>query len=142
MVRSYVGRAWVSIREDEFAAEAMGVPTARFKLLAYAFGGFIGGVVGVFFVHSQQYISPLSFTLFENILILMLVVMGGLGTFIGPFIGAFIWIVFLQLAQDIPLIQAHPELRFALLGLMLVILMIYRPQGLAARARVSLLMQR
>lgn len=142
VVRSYVGRAWVSIREDEYAAEAMGVPTARYKLFAYAFGGFIGGVVGVFFAHSQQYVSPLSFTLFENILILMLIVMGGLGTFIGPFIGAFIWIVFLQLAQDIPFIQTHPELRFALLGLMLVILMIYRPQGLAARARVSLLMQR
>jgi branched-chain amino acid transport system permease protein len=141
MVRSYVGRAWVSIREDEHAAEAMGVPTARYKLLAYAFGGFIGGVVGVFFAHSQQYISPLSFTLFENILILMLIVMGGLGTFIGPFIGAFIWIVFLQLALDIPLIQTHPEIRFALLGFMLVILMIYRPQGIAARARVNLMMQ-
>lgn len=139
LVRSYVGRAWVAIRENELAAEAMGVPTRRFKLLAYASGGFVGGVVGVFFAHTQQYVSPLSFTLFENILILMLVVMGGLGTFVGPFIGALIWIVFLQLAQDLPFIQAHPELRFALLGALLVLLMIYRPQGLAARARVSLL---
>lgn len=140
VVRSYVGRAWVAIRENELAAEAMGVPTARYKLLAYASGGFIGGTVGVFFAHSQQYISPLSFSLFENILILMLVVMGGLGTFIGPFLGALFWIVFLQVAQGMPFIQQHPEMRYALLGLSLVLLMIYRPQGLAARARVSLLM--
>ncbi len=142
VVRSYVGRAWVAIRENEVAAEAMGVPTARYKLLAYASGGFIGGTVGVFFAHSQQYISPLSFSLFENILILMLIVMGGLGTFIGPFLGALFWIVFLQVAQAMPFIQSHPEMRYALLGLALVLLMIYRPQGLAARARVSLLMPR
>jgi len=142
VVRSYVGRAWVAIRENEVAAEAMGVPTARYKLLAYASGGFIGGTVGVFFAHSQQYISPLSFSLFENILILMLVVMGGLGTFIGPFLGALFWIVFLQVAQGMPFIQSHPELRYAALGLALVLLMIYRPQGLAARARVNLLMPR
>ena len=142
LVRSYVGRAWVAIRENEVAAEAMGVPTARYKLLSYATGGFIGGLVGVFFAHSQQYISPLSFSLFENILILMLIVMGGLGTFIGPFLGALFWIVFLQVAQGMPLIQSHPELRYAALGLVLVLLMIYRPQGLAARARVSLMMSK
>jgi branched-chain amino acid transport system permease protein len=142
LVRSHVGRAWVAIRENELAAEAMGVNTAHYKLLAYATGGFIGGTVGVFFAHSQQYISPLSFSLFENILILMLVVMGGLGTFVGPFLGALFWIVFLQVAQDVPFIQSHPELRYALLGLAVLLLMIYRPQGMAARARVSLLMQR
>lgn len=142
LVRSHVGRAWVAIRENELAAEAMGVNTAHYKLLAYATGGFIGGTVGVFFAHSQQYISPLSFSLFENILILMLVVMGGLGTFVGPFLGALFWIVFLQVAQDVPFIQTHPELRYAMLGLALLLLMIFRPQGMAARARVSLLMQK
>ncbi|MBP5857514.1 hypothetical protein KAJ83_10880 [Marivibrio halodurans] len=138
VVRSYVGRAWVAIRENESAAEAMGVHTARYKLYAYASGGFFGGVVGVFFAHSQQYISPLSFTLFENILILMLVVLGGLGTFIGPFVGALFWIVFLQVAQGFSLFQAMPELRYALLGALLVALMVFRPQGLSARARVPL----
>jgi branched-chain amino acid transport system permease protein len=120
----------------------MGIDTARFKLLAYATGGFVGGTVGVFFAHSQQYISPLSFSLFENILILMLIVMGGLGTLVGPFVGALFWIVFLQVAQGVPFIQAHPELRYALLGVALLVMMIFRPQGLAARARVSLRMHR
>lgn len=142
LVRSHVGRAWVAIRENELAAEAMGIDTAHFKLLAYATGGFVGGTVGVFFAHSQQYISPLSFSLFENILILMLIVMGGLGTLVGPFIGALFWIVFLQVAQGVPFIQAHPELRYALLGVALLVMMIFRPQGLAARARVSLRMHR
>ncbi|SHO66731.1 branched-chain amino acid transport system permease protein [Pseudoxanthobacter soli DSM 19599] len=140
LVRSYVGRAWVAIREDEEAAEAMGVPTARYKLYAYAASGFIGGFVGVFYAHYQQYISPLNFSLFENIIILMLIVLGGLGTFIGPMVGAVIWIVFLQVAIDIPFVQAYPETRFALLGVILIALMLFRPQGLAAGARVRLLM--
>lgn len=140
LVRSYVGRAWVAIREDEEAAEAMGVPTARYKLYAYAVSGFVGGFVGVFYAHYQQYISPLNFSLFENIILLMLIVLGGLGTFIGPFVGAVIWIVFLQLAIDIPLVKTFPELRFALLGVILIALMLFRPQGLAAGARVRLIM--
>ncbi|MBS7540907.1 ABC transporter permease [Ancylobacter lacus] len=140
LVRSYVGRAWVAIREDEEAAEAMGVPTARYKLYAYAMSGFVGGFVGVFYAHYQQYISPLNFSLFENIILLMLIVLGGLGTFIGPFVGAVIWIVFLQVAIDIPFVQAYPETRFALLGVILIALMLFRPQGLAASARVPLVM--
>ncbi len=70
----------------------------------------------------------------------MLIVLGGLGTFVGPFVGAVIWIVFLQLAIDIPFVQAFPETRFALLGIILIALMLFRPQGLAASARVQLIM--
>ncbi len=140
LVRSYVGRAWVAIRDDEDAAEAMGVSTARYKLYAYAVSGCIGGFVGVFYAHYQQYISPLNFSLFENIVILMLIVLGGLGTLIGPFIGALIWIVFLQVTINLPLVQSFPETRFALLGVLLIALMLFRPQGLAASARVRLTM--
>jgi branched-chain amino acid transport system permease protein len=140
MVRSYLGRAWVAIREDEAAAEAMGINTARYKLYAYSAGGFFGGVTGVFFAHSQQYISPLSFTLFENILILMLIVLGGMGTLAGPIIGAAIWVVFLEVARDMPFIQQHPELRFMALGILLVVLMIFRPQGLLGQKRQPLMM--
>jgi branched-chain amino acid transport system permease protein len=140
LVRSYVGRAWVAIREDEDAAEAMGVQSARYKLYAYAVSGCIGGFVGVFYAHYQQYISPLNFSLFENIVILMLIVLGGLGTFLGPFVGALIWIVFLQVTMNIPLVQSFPETRFALLGALLIVLMLFRPQGLAASARVRLVM--
>jgi branched-chain amino acid transport system permease protein len=142
LVTSYVGRGWVAIRDDERAAEAMGVDTARFKLYAYAFGGLVGGSVGVFFAHFQQYISPNSFTLFDNIVLMMLIVLGGLGTLIGPFIGAAIWILFLQVSQGWSIVQAFPESRYAMLGILLIVLMIYQPQGLAARARPSLVLTR
>lgn len=141
VVRSYVGRAWVALREDEDAAEAMGIPAVRYKLLAYACSGFVGGVVGVFYAHYQQYISPNNFSLFENILILMLIVIGGLGTLVGPFIGAAIWIGFLQLSLHIPLINDHPELRYVLLGVLLIVLMLFRPGGVAARVRQGLVME-
>jgi branched-chain amino acid transport system permease protein len=140
LVSSYVGRAWVAIRDDERAAEAMGVDTARYKLYAYAFGGLIGGSVGVFFAHFQQYISPNSFTLFDNIVLMMLIVLGGLGTLVGPFVGATIWIIFLQVSQSWAIVQAFPESRYAMLGVLLIALMIYQPQGLAARARPKLIL--
>lgn len=140
LTRSYVGRAWVALREDEDAAEAMGVSGTRYKLLAYACSGFLGGVVGVFFAHYVRFISPANFTLFENILILLLVVLGGLGTLAGPFIGAAVWILFLQLAMHIPLVAQFPDLRFALLGVLLVVLVLYRPNGLAGKARGRLTM--
>ncbi|BCQ29441.1 ABC transporter permease (plasmid) [Caballeronia sp. NK8] len=139
--RSYVGRAWVALREDEDAAEMMGVAGTRFKLLAYACSGFVGGMVGVFYAHLQQYVSPASFTLFENILVLMLIVLGGLGTLVGPFIGAAIWIVFLQLSLKIPFVSAYPESRYVLLGVLLVALMLFRPEGIAAKARLRLTME-
>lgn len=141
IARSFVGRAWVALREDEDAAEAMGVAGTRYKLLAYACSGFVGGVVGVFYAHLQQYVSPANFTLFENILILMLIVLGGLGTMVGPFIGAAVWIVFLQLSLKIPFVASYPESRYVLLGVLLIALMLYRPNGLAAKARLRLTME-
>ncbi|SAL01720.1 inner-membrane translocator [Caballeronia pedi] len=141
VVRSFVGRAWVALREDEDAAQAMGIPGTRYKLLAYACSGFVGGVVGVFYAHFQQYISPASFSLFENILILMLIVLGGLGTMIGPFIGAAIWIGFLQVSLKVPFVSSYPESRYILLGAMLIALMLFRPSGVAAKARLRLVME-
>ena len=138
VVRSYVGRAWIAIREDEVAAETMAVHTSRFKLFAYAAAGFYGGVTGVFFAHSQRYISPFSFTLFENILILMLIVLGGMGTLAGPILGAAIWVVFLEWTQNLAIVQAHPETRYLALGLLLILLMIFRPQGLLGARRQPL----
>lgn len=134
LVRSKIGRAWIAIREDEDAAEACGVNTARYKLLAYACSAAIGGFVGVFYAHMQRYIGPANFALSENITLLLLIVMGGLGTVAGPFIGALVWVLFLQLSLSIPLVQSHPEIRYVLLGVALVGLMLFRPQGLASAA--------
>ncbi len=71
---------------------------------------------------------------------MMLIVLGGLGTLVGPFVGAAIWILFLQVSQSWGIVQAFPESRYAMLGALLILLMIYQPQGLAARARPSLIL--
>ena len=140
LTQSFLGRAWVALREDEVAAEAMGISGTRYKLLAYACSGFVGGTVGVFFAHYMRFISPINFTLFENILLLLLIVLGGLGTLIGPFIGALIWVVFLQVSMRFELVEQFPDLRFVLLGMLLIFLVLYRPSGLAGKVRTPLKM--
>lgn len=141
IVRSRIGRAWTAIREDEIAAEAMGIHTSRYKLLSYATGAFFAGVMGVFFGHYLNYISPSSFLLMESFVILSLVVLGGMGNLAGPVVGAVIWITLQEWLRDFPYVQEHPEVRGMAMGLVLVVLMVYRPQGLLGSMRVALEMR-
>ena len=141
IVRSRIGRAWTAIREDEVAAEAMGIYTSRYKLLSYATGAFFAGVMGVFFGHYLNYISPSSFMLMESFLILSLVVLGGMGNIAGPVLGATIWMALQEWLRDFSFVQAHPETRGIALGLVLVLLMVFRPQGLLGSLRVKLEMR-
>jgi branched-chain amino acid transport system permease protein len=141
IVRSRIGRAWTAIREDEVAAEAMGIHTSRYKLLSYATGAFFAGAMGVFFGHYLNYISPSSFMLMESFLILSLVVLGGMGNIAGPVLGAIVWVGLQEWLRDFPFVQAHPETRGIALGLILVLLMVFRPQGLLGSLRVKLEMR-
>ncbi len=141
IVRSRIGRAWTAIREDEVAAEAMGIHTSRYKLLSYATGAFFAGAMGVFFGHYLNYISPSSFVLMESFLILSLVVLGGMGNIAGPVLGATIWITLQEWLRDFSFVQVHPEMRGIALGLVLVLLMVFRPQGLLGSMRVALEMR-
>jgi len=141
IVRSRIGRAWTAIREDEVAAEAMGIHTSRYKLLSYATGAFFAGAMGVFFGHYLNYISPSSFMLMESFLILSLVVLGGMGNIAGPVLGAIVWMGLQEWLRDFPFVQAHPETRGIALGLVLVLLMVFRPQGLLGSLRVKLEMR-
>jgi len=141
IVRSRIGRAWTAIREDEVAAEAMGIHTSRYKLLSYASGAFFAGVMGVFFGHYINFISPSSFMLMESFLILSLVVLGGMGNIWGPVLGAIIWVSLQEWLRDFSFVQTHPETRGIALGLVLVLLMVFRPQGLLGSVRVALEMR-
>ena len=141
IVRSRIGRAWTAIREDEVAAEAMGIHTSRYKLLSYATGAFFAGAMGVFFGHYLNYISPSSFMLMESFLILSLVVLGGMGNIAGPVLGAVIWVGLQEWLRDFTFIQTHPETRGIAMGLILVLLMVFRPQGLLGSLRVKLEMR-
>lgn len=130
---SRIGRAWVAIREDEVAAEAMGVPTLRMKLLAFAIGASTAGFSGVIVASKTNFISPGNFDVFFSILILAAVVLGGMGNLYGSLVGAFIITGlpgFIQLR--------YPELdeyRYWAFGGLLVVMMIFRPQGIIPSRR-------
>ncbi|GAA2478080.1 branched-chain amino acid ABC transporter permease [Terrabacter carboxydivorans] len=121
---SRVGRAWEATREDEDAAELMGVPTFRFKLLAFALGAAIGGLSGALFATKAGFISPDSFQLLLSILFLAAVVVGGAGNRWGVIVGAIVVGYFPERFRD------FADFRVLVFGLALMLLAIFRPQGL------------
>ncbi len=121
---SRVGRAWEATREDEDAAEIMGVPTFKFKLLAFAMGAFVGGLAGALFAGRQGFINPQSFTLLISILFIAAVVVGGQGNRWGVMLGAAV------VAYLPERFRGFEEWRVLVFGLALMLLAIYRPQGL------------
>jgi branched-chain amino acid transport system permease protein len=137
---SRLGRAWVAIREDELAAQAMGINTRNVKLLAFAMGASFGGIAGGMFSAMQGFISPESFVLTESINVLAMVVLGGMGNVWGVVAGALLLSFVPEVLRDIvgPIQQAafgrmiiDPEvIRMLLFGLALVLMMLYRPAGL------------
>jgi branched-chain amino acid transport system permease protein len=124
LVHSRVGRAWEATREDEDAAELMGVPTFRFKLLAFAIGAFIGGISGALFATRQAFINPESFPLLLSILFLSAVVVGGPGNRLGVIIGAII------VAYLPELFRPFADYRVLIFGCLLIVLANFRPEGL------------
>jgi len=121
---SRVGRAWEATREDEDVAELMGVPTFRFKLLAFASGAFIGGLAGSLYASRQSFINPLSFLLLYSILFLAAVVIGGQGNRWGVLVGAFL------VAYLPERFREFADFRVLAFGAALMLLAIFRPEGL------------
>ncbi len=126
---SRIGRAWMALREDEIACVAMGVDMAKTKLGAYAFGAFWAGLVGVIFAARNTYINPNSFTFMESALVLSIVVMGGMGSILGVIIAA------LVLVLTPEYLRAFSEYRMLIFGAVMVLMMIFRPEGLIANVR-------
>jgi branched-chain amino acid transport system permease protein len=156
---SHLGRAWEAIREDQTAAQAMGVPLVRAKLLAFACGASFAGAVGVLFSAKQVFINPESFTFMESIGVLAMVILGGMGSIPGAVLGATVVTVLnLQVLKGLSLwlnelrnagvtvfgwslanlpTQLEPaKYERMVFGLILVLMMIFRPEGiLPARRR-------
>ncbi|SFC83295.1 branched-chain amino acid ABC transporter permease [Streptomyces aidingensis] len=128
---SRVGRAWTAIREDEVAAAATGVDTVRFKLLAFAIGASTSGVAGVIYASKLGFINSELFVLLFSILVLSYVIFGGMGSIPGVLLGAAILIWLPEAMRD----QVPAQDRFMYLGALLVVMMIYRPQGLLPSRR-------
>lgn len=131
---SRVGRMWEATREDEDAAEIMGVPTFKFKLLAFATGAFIGGLAGALFAAKAGYINPISFPANLSMLFVAAVVIGGSGNRWGAIIGAVIVAYLPERFRELE------EFRLWFFGIALVVIVSFRPQGLfpsysARRAR-------
>jgi len=129
--RSRVGRAWVAIREDEDAAEVMGVNTFRFKLWAFVIGAAIGGLSGALYAGQVQYVAPTNFNIINSMLFLVAVVLGGQGNKLGVIFGAFIIVYLPNRLLGVHLLGVNlGDLKYLFFGLALVVLMIFRPQGL------------
>src|SRR6478735_2715917 len=129
--RSRVGRAWVAIREDEDAAEVMGVNTFRFKLWAFVMGAAIGGLSGALYAGQVQYVAPPSFNIINSMLFLCAVVLGGQGNKLGVIFGAFIIVYLPNRLLGVECLGINMgDLKYLFFGLALVVLMIFRPQGL------------
>jgi len=136
---SRIGRAWEAIREDEIAAQAMGINLRNMKLLAFAMGASFGGVAGGMFSAIQGFISPESFGLFESIIVLAMVVLGGMGNIPGVILGAVLLSTFPEaLRYMAPLQKAafgreliDPEAaRLLIFGLAMILIMLFRPAGI------------
>lgn len=131
--RSRVGRAWIAIREDEDAAELMGVPTFKFKLWAFAAGAAVAGLAGALFAGKQNFVNSQNFELLNSIIILAAVIFGGSGNIVGAIVGGGLVAYMIERFRGIELFGVELyEFRFLFFGVVLVVMMIFRPQGLIA----------
>ena len=122
---SRVGRAWTAIREDEVAAAATGIPTLKYKLMAFAIGASTSGLAGVIFASQVGSFAPDNFRLINSLLVLVYVIFGGMGSLPGAVIGASFLIWLPNVLRD----HVPPQDRFIYFGALLVVMMIFRPQG-------------
>jgi branched-chain amino acid transport system permease protein len=127
--QSRIGRAWTAMRDDEVAAEAMGINLMKAKLLAFALGATWAGLAGVFFASKMTFISPESFTFFESVIILCMVVLGGMGSVPGVILGATLLVVLPEMMRQ------FAQYRMLIFGGAMVVMMVLRPQGLIAASR-------
>lgn len=130
-VRSSQGRACISIREDEIAAESMGVNTTKYKVMAFAVGASFAGIAGALYSSYFYFIKPNIFGFMKSIDILVIVVFGGMGSITGSVIAAVV------LAVLTTFLQAYSELRMIIYALLLVAIMLFRPQGLMGTKEIT-----
>jgi len=126
---SRIGRAWIALREDEIACQAMGIDKTKTKLTAFALGATWAGMAGVIFAAKTTFINPASFTVWESIIILCIVVLGGMGSVVGVITGALI----LMLLPEY--LRAFSEYRMLIFGAILVTMMVFRPGGMISTVR-------
>ena len=131
IVRSKMGRALMAIREDELAATMMGIKTTVYKIIAFVISAFFSGLAGAFYAHMIRFIDPNTFTFDTSIMILGIVILGGMGTIGGMFLGSALLVSFPEVLRFLQ------EYRFVVYGIVLVIMMRFRPQGILGGQKKS-----
>lgn len=127
--KSRIGRAWIALREDEIACQAMGIDKTKTKLAAFALGATWAGMIGVIFAAKTTFINPASFTFMESAIILCIVVLGGMGSILGVMLAALILILLPEY------LRAFSDYRMIVFGACMVLMMVFRPQGLISGGR-------
>ena len=136
IVHSSFGRTLVAIREDEIAAEAMGVHTTRAKVISFVVSSAMAGVAGGLFAHYLMYIHTNSFTFIKSFEIIIMIVIGGLGSITGSILGA---VLFISLTEGL---RQFAQYRMVLFSLLLIVIMIVRPQGILGRREFAIFSRR
>jgi len=137
LVNSTYGRGFLAVRDDEIAAEAMGINTTKYKVLAFVLGAFFAGIAGGLYAHFKQFIYPEGFNFMKSVDVVVMVILGGMGSTAGVCFAAVLLTILPELLRYVSHIEALPEWlrhiaenRMIIYSLLLIILMITRPQGL------------
>lgn len=135
-MRMPVGRAWEALREDEIAARSLGLSRTAVKLSAFTIGAFFAGFAGTVFASKQGFISPESFVFLESAIILAIVVLGGMGSQLGVVLAAVAVTILPELARE------FSDYRMLVFGAAMVLMMVWRPQGLMPMRRIHIELRR
>jgi len=137
LVNSTYGRGFLAVRDDEIAAEAMGINTTKYKVLAFVLGAFFAGIAGGLYAHFKQFIHPEGFNFMKSVDVVVMVILGGMGSTAGVCVAAVLLTILPELLRYVSRIETLPEWlrhvaenRMIIYSLLLIILMITRPQGL------------
>ncbi|XMB67217.1 branched-chain amino acid ABC transporter permease [Mycoplasmatota bacterium zrk1] len=132
IMKSRHGRAILSIREDEIAAEAVGIPITKYKILGFAVAAFFGGVGGALYAFQMAYLAPAAFGFIKSIDIFVIVVLGGMGSLTGAILAS----IFLTFLPEV--LREFANYRLLIYSLLLIVMMLFRPQGLLGTSEFSL----
>lgn len=136
MIRSAPGRAFLSVREDEVAAEAMGIDTTKAKVRAFVLSSFFAGVAGSIFAHYANYLNPSSFSFMRSVDAVIMVVLGGMGSLSGSLLAAVFITLFPEILRPLQDITGV-DLRMVIYAASLILLMILRPKGLFGKSEIT-----
>jgi len=137
LVHSTYGRGFLTVRDDEVAAEAMGINTTKYKVLAFVVASFFAGIAGALYAHFKAFITPEGFNFFRSVDVVVFVILGGMGSTVGVILAAVMLTILPEALRSLahtqfvpPAYQGLLENRLILYSLLLIVLMLTRPQGL------------